>query len=59
MLEAGLGMKRNTNRALFNNSTAVMHAEGTAGRFGGLPYWFDSANTQFANPNVIDATSKK
>lgn len=59
MLEAGLGMKRNTNRALFNNSTAVEHAEGTAGRFGGLPYWFDASNTQLANTNVIDAGGKK
>lgn len=59
MLEAALGLKRNTNRSLFNNDTAVIHAEGTAGRFGGLPYWFDTSNSQFANTNVIDAAGKK
>lgn len=59
MLLRGLDLKRAANKSLFENSTAVQHAEGVAGVFGGLPYWFDSDNAQFKNPNVIDAANKK
>jgi len=58
MIQAALGMRRNTNKSLYENATAICHAEGTAGKFGGLAYWFDAANPQIANPNVIDAGSK-
>jgi hypothetical protein len=58
MLQAALGMRRNTNKSMFENATAVRHAEGTAGKFGGLAYWFDAANPQLANTNIIDGASK-
>jgi hypothetical protein len=58
MLQAALGMRRNTNKSMYENATAVRHAEGTAGKFGGLAYWFDASNAQLANTNVIDGASK-
>jgi hypothetical protein len=58
MLEAGLHMKRGANKSLFENATAARHAEGTAGKFGGLPYWFDASNAQLANTNIVDGGSK-
>jgi hypothetical protein len=57
MLEAALHMRRGANKSLFENATAVKHAEGTAGKFGGLPYWFDATNAQLPNTNVIDCAS--
>ncbi|WP_094603458.1 hypothetical protein SPSIL_015150 [Sporomusa silvacetica DSM 10669] len=59
MLLRALDMKRGANKSLFTNATAIEHAEGVAGLLGGLPYWFDAANAQFNNPNVIAAGSKK
>lgn len=58
MIQAALGMRRNTNKSLYENATAAQHSEGVAGKFGGLAYWFDASNAQLANPNVIDAASK-
>lgn len=57
MLERGLDLRRGANKSLFENSTAVKHAEGTAGVMGGLPYWFDASNAQLANTNVIECAS--
>jgi hypothetical protein len=57
MIEAGLNMRRGANKSIWENSTAVKHAEGAAGVMGGLPYWFDAANAQLANTNVIDCSS--
>ena len=59
MVQAGISMRRNANKSLFENSTAVKHAEGTAGVCGGLPYWFVSNNAQLANTNIVDGLSKK
>jgi hypothetical protein len=58
MLDAGLGMRRNTNKSLYENATAAKHAEGVAGKFGGLPYWFDASNAQLANTQIVDGNSK-
>jgi hypothetical protein len=59
MLLRALDLKRGANKSMFENTTAACHAEGVAGTFGGLPYWFDASNAQFNNPNVIAAGSKK
>lgn len=59
MLEAGLNLRRASNKSLFENATAVKHAEGYAGKFGGLPYWFDAANAQLANTQIVDGASKR
>lgn len=58
MLEAALHMRRGANKSLFENATAVKHAEGVAGVLGGLPYWFDADNEQLANTNIVDGASK-
>lgn len=58
MIEKALDMRRGANKSLFENATAVKHAEGAAGKFGGLDYWFKADNAQIANPNIVDGTSK-
>lgn len=58
MIEAALHMRRGANKSLFENATAVKHAEGAAGKFGGLAYWFDAANAQLANTQIVDGASK-
>jgi len=58
MLQAALGMRRNTNKTLFENATAAKHAEGVAGKLGGLAYWFDASNAQLASTQIVDGSSK-
>jgi len=57
MLEAALHMRRGANKSIFENDTATKHSEGVASLFGGLPYWFNAANAQLANSNVIECAS--
>lgn len=58
MLQAVKELKRDANKAIIENSAVVAHAASTAGKFGGLPYWFDQTNSTFGTyVNYIDAGS--
>jgi hypothetical protein len=58
MLQAVKEIKRDANKAVIENSAVVAHAASTAGKFGGLPYWFDQTNSTFGSlVNYVDASS--
>lgn len=58
MLQAVKELKRDANKAVIENATVVAHAAATPGKFGGLPYWFDTGNGTFGTyVNAVDAAS--
>jgi len=57
MQQAMIELRRDANYALYNNSTRVVHASGTKGKFGGFPYWLNTSN--YSDAIVVSTSAKK